>query len=813
MTVKLGPDDLYKTCDPEQFTFATTDDVATLVGIIGQEKALRSLDFGLDIDAKGFNIFALGETGTGKTTTITAMLKEKAEGETVPPDWCYVYNFKDPDLPTSVSLEPGRGRVLRKDMDEMIKALRVDIPKAFESKEYEKQKNQIVEEFQRKQSELFSKLEEEAKQKGFSIKRGVAGIMILPLKDETEALTPEEYGKLDEKTKKEMEKAGRLLQERLNEVFRAMRDTEKFVQEMLAKLERAIAFDALNAPIENLKNKYKGSEKILAYLENVREDILSHLDEFKAQEEQPSPLPFLKMPKQETSFTRFVVNVIVDNADTKGAPVVFESNPTYLNLFGRIENRIMYGMAVTDFSMIKAGSVHRANGGYLIVDAVDLLRNPFSYEALKRAIKNQEIKIEDVLEQYRFFSTTTIKPESIPLAVKVIVKGPPNIYYLLYNLDPEYSELFKVKADFDSRMDRTPENVRKYAQAIAECQKADKLMPFDRSGVARLIEHASRLADHQGKLTTRLSSLTDLMKEANYWAKKDGANFVRADHVTQAINEKVYRANRIEERLREATLEDTLIIDTTGEKVGQVNGLAVLDMGDYSFGKPSRITTRTYVGKAGIVNIERETKMSGKIHEKAIFIIASYLGAKYGSSKPITLSASITFEQLYDMIEGDSATCAEMYTLLSSISGVPLKQSFAVTGSMDQNGDVQPIGGVNQKIEGFFDLCKSRGLDGSHGVIIPQRNVKHLMLKHEVVDALKDGLFAIFSIDRMEEGMEILSGMSAGVPGPDGTYPENTINNLVMKRLTEISLALEAKKEKEEEPSGIEPKSGRDLKE
>jgi lon-related putative ATP-dependent protease len=362
-------------------------------------------------------------------------------------------------------------------------------------------------------------------------------------------------------------------------------------------------------------------------------------------------------------------------------------------------------------------------------------------------------------------------------------------------------------------MDRTPENVRKYAQAIAECQKTDKLMPFDRSGVARLIEHGSRLADHQGKLTTRLSGLTDLMKEASYWAKKDGANFVRADHVTQAISERVYRANRIEERLREATLEDTLIIDTAGEKVGQVNGLAVLDMGDYSFGKPSRITTRTYVGRAGIVNIERETKMSGKIHEKAIFIIASYLGAKYAVQKPISLSASITFEQLYDMIEGDSATCAEMYTLLSSISGVPLKQSFAVTGSMDQNGDVQPIGGVNQKIEGFFDLCKSRGLDGSHGVIIPQRNVKHLMLKHEVIDALKDGLFTIFSIDRMEEGLEILTGMPAGVLGPDGTYPENTINNLIVKRLTEISKALEAKKEKEEEPSGVEPRSNRDSKE
>ncbi|MGD0230971.1 MAG: AAA family ATPase [Syntrophorhabdales bacterium] len=813
MTAKLGPGDLSKSCNPEEFTFATTDDMVTQIGIIGQEKALRSLDFGLDINAKGFNIFALGETGTGKMTTVTTMLQEKAKGEKIPSDWCYVYNFKDPDIPIAVSLEPGRGRVLRKDMEDLIKGARADIPKAFESKEYEKQKSQIVEEFQRKQNELFSKLEEEAKEKGFSIKRGVAGIMIVPLKEQNEPLTPEEFGKLDEKTKREMEKTGRLLQERLNEVFRAMRDTEKFVQEMLNKLERAIAFDALQAPIENLKNKYKGNDKIIAYLDNVREDMLSHLDEFKVQEEQPSPLPFLKMPRQEASFTRFTVNVIVDNADTLGAPVVFESNPTYLNLFGRIENRIAYGMATTDFSMIRAGSVHQANGGYLIIDALDMLRNPFSYEALKRAIKNQEIKVEDVLEQYRLISTATLKPQAIPFDTKVIIKGTPDIYYLLYNLDPEYNALFKVKADFDSRMDRTPENVDKYAHFIADCQKAEKLLPFDRTGVARLVEFGSRLADHQEKLTTRLSSLSDLMREANYWAKKDGANFVRADYVTQAISEKVHRSNRIEERLREATLEDTLIIDTAGEKVGQVNGLAVLDLGDYSFGKPSRITARTYVGRAGIVNIERETKMSGKIHEKAIFIIASYLGSKYAASRPISLSASITFEQLYDMIEGDSATCAEMYALLSSISGLPLKQSFAVTGSMDQNGDVQPIGGVNQKIEGFFDLCKSRGLDGSHGAIIPKRNVKNLMLKQEVTNAVKDGLFTIYSIDKMEEGLEILTGAPAGTIGADNTYPENTVNDLVMKRLTEITQAMEAKKEREGEGSGIEPRSGRDLKE
>jgi lon-related putative ATP-dependent protease len=566
---------------------------------------------------------------------------------------------------------------------------------------------------------------------------------------------------------------------------------------MLSKLERAIAFDVVNPLIENLKARYKVYQKIGSWLEDVREDILTHLEDFRPSEEQPSPVPFVKMPKQEVSFARFSVNVIVDNSEIKGAPVVFESNPTYLNLFGRIEYKILYGMAMTDFTMIRAGSVHKANGGYLVVDALDLLRNPFSYDALKRAIKHEEIKVEDILEQYRLMSTASLKPEAIPLDIKVILVGNPYLYYLLSTTDPDYNELFKVKADFDNRMERTPENVQKYAAFVASCQKAEKLLPFDRTGVARIIEHGSRLADHQDRLSVRFSAIADLMRESHYWAKKDGVSFVSAAHVDQAIGEKIYRMNRIEERLREATLEDVLIINTQGSRTGQINGLAVLDQGDYSFGRPSRISALTYVGKAGIVNIERETKMSGRIHEKAIFIIASYLGAKYGSRKPISLSASITFEQLYDMVEGDSATCAEMYVLLSSIAGVPLKQEYAVTGSMDQNGDVQPIGGVNQKVEGFFDLCKARGLDGSHGVIIPTRNVKNLMLKPEIVTAVAEGKFILYAIEKMEDGLEILTGMPAGSMAEDGSYPENTINYLVIKRLTEIAEALEKKKEEE----------------
>jgi len=559
-----------------------------------------------------------------------------------------------------------------------------------------------------------------------------------------------------------------------------------------------IALDLIGPLVEVMKVKYKNFEKVSQYLDDAKEEILSHLDEFRTQEEQPSPIPFLKMPKGEASFVKYTVNVIVNNSNCKGAPVIFESNPTYLNLFGRIEYKVSYGMATTDFTMIKAGALHKANGGYLVIDTLDLFKNPLSYDALKRALKNKEIKIEDILEQYRMISTAGLKPEGIPLNTKVVLVGNPYIYYMLYSLDEESRELFKVKADFDSRMDRTPESMLQYAGFIANCQREEKLLPFDKSGVAAIIESSSRFADHQDKLSVKFSTIMDLMRESHYWAKKAESTVVKGEYVKKALDEKILRVNRVEERTREMTLEDTIIVNTAGTKVGQINGLAVLDFGDYSFGKPSRITAKTFAGKAGIVNIERETKMSGKIHEKAILIISSYLGSKYAVKNPISLSASITFEQLYEMVEGDSATCAELYALLSSISGVPLKQSFAVTGSMDQNGDVQPIGGVNQKIEGFFELCRMRGLDGSHGVIIPGRNVKHLLLKQEVVDAVQDGKFSIYTIDRMEEGLEILTGIPVGELQEDGTYPEGTINYLVMKRLTEIGEALEKKKETEE---------------
>ena len=799
MITKLKPQDLYKRCDPKTFPFDTTNQIEEFsAATIGQEKALRSLDFGLGMDSNGFNIFAIGENGTGKMSTIMSMLNEKASGERAPADWCYVNNFKDPDVSNVIAFGPGEGVIFQKEMDELVKTLRLEIPKAFESKEYETQKNRIIEEFQQKQSEYLSRLDEEAKGRGFTVKRSPTGVLIVPIKENGEPLTKEEFDLLDEKARKKIEETGRSFQEKLNDVVRILRDAEKIVADMITKLDRMVALDLIDPLIEGLQKKYKANEKAVSYLEAVREEIVTHLDEFKSTEEPPSPLPFLKMPKAEASFSKYSVNVIVNNGGREGAPVVYESNPTYLNLFGRMEYKVSYGMANTDFTMIKAGSLHKANGGYLVVDAMELLKNAFSYDALKRAMKNKEIRIEDVLEQYRLISTAGLKPQPIPLNVKVILIGNPYLYYLLYGYDEESRRLFKVKADFDSRMDRTPENVEKYAAYIARCQRDEKLLPFDRSGMARIVEFGSRFADDQEKLSTKLSEIADLVRESHYWAKKENSKIVKAEHVTKAVQEKIFRVNRTEERLRELMLEDTFIVNTAGEKVGQVNGLAVLDMGDYSFGKPSRITAKTFTGRSGVVNLERETKMSGKIHEKAILIITSYLGAKYAQKKPISLSASITFEQLYEMVEGDSATCAELYALLSSISGVPLKQSFAVTGSMDQNGEVQPIGGVNQKIEGFFQLCKMRGLDGSHGVIIPKRNKKNLVLDDEVVAAVKKGLFNIYTINYMEEGLEILAGIKAGKIGKNGKYPAGTINFHVENRLTEISEAMEKKKEKEE---------------
>jgi lon-related putative ATP-dependent protease len=797
MLQQVKKEELYSCCERDELPFKTTDDIASLTETIGQKRALSALKFGLDINSHGFNIYILGESGTGKLTTIKTILEDKSKEESVPNDWCYVYNFKNTDIPRALSLAPGTGLAFQKDMEELISVLRQEIPKIFETKEYEKQRTKILEEFQEKQKGQFTSLEKDAKEKDFTLRKTVSGLVLVPVKSTGETLSEEEYENLEPKVKEKVAAIGKELQDKLDDVIRIVRDEEKKIKEMMKDLERQATLSSIGHRIEELKNKYIKNTDVPGYLEQVKEDMLEHLDDFKPQEEQAPALPFVKPTKSEPSFIRYAVNVFVNNRDLKGAPVVIESNPTYYNLFGRVEHKLQYGVAMTDFTMIKAGSLQEANGGYIVVDALELLKNIFSYDALKRTIKNREVKIEDVWEQYRLMSTATIKPEAIPFNVKIVLVGNPRLYYLLYNLDEEYRELFKVKADYENRMDRNVENMLKYASFIKTKCEERSLQPFERDAVAKVIEHGSRLAEHQGKLSAKFSEIADLLREADHWSRFNNHSVVKAEDVNKALEEKTYRSNKVEKKILEATEEGTILIDTEGAVTGQINGLSVLDLGDYRFGMPSRITAKTYAGRAGIVNIERETKMSGKIHEKAILILTAYLGGKYAINQSLSLTASLTFEQLYGGVEGDSATCAEVYALLSSIAEVPIKQSFAITGSMNQHGEVQPIGGVNEKIEGFYEVCKLSGLDGQHGVIIPRRNLLNLMLKNEVIEAVVNGKFNIYSIDNIEDGIEILTGMKPGEMKRDGTYPKGTFNSLVAQKLKELSEALKGEKNQE----------------
>jgi len=784
--LKVPAEKLRWECDPAQFDFTTTDELPELDGAIGQERALRSIEFGLGMTDNGFNLYLAGETGTGRASTIRKLLEKRAKTGPPPLDWCYVYNFKAPDNPVCLSIPSGQGSELAKDMGELLDTVRADIPKALDSKEYETNKATIVEEYQEKNGELFGKLEQEATEKSFALQRTVSGLVMVPQKEgrnytqeEYEALSPEEREKLDE--------AGKELSEKLNDVLRQVRENEKATKDALAQLDRDLGLSAVGHHIEPLKEKYAGFEKVLNYLAAVMEDILLNLEDFKEQTPQQSPIPGLKLPRQEPSFERYQVNVLVDNKETVGAPVVFEPNPTYNNLFGRIEHVMqMGGVATTNFTLIKPGALHRANGGYLIVDAREVLINPFAWDALKRCIRSGEIKVEDVLEQYRFMSIASLKPESVPLQAKIIMIGSPWIYYLLFYLEPDYRKFFKVKADFDSRITRTPEIIRDYAMFVATHCKGEKLIPFDRSGVAGLVEYSARIVEDQARLSSQFIEIADLVREASFWAGKEQSPLVTREFVKRAIEEKVYRSNRIEERMQEMFDDGTILVDTAGSEVGQINGLSVITLGDYTFGRPSRVTARVYLGRGGMVNIEREVKLSGPIHDKGVLILTGYLGGKFAHDKPLSFSASICFEQSYEGVEGDSASSTELYSILSALSGLPLRQDVAVTGSVNQLGKVQPIGGVNYKIEGFYAVCKAQGLTGTQGVIIPKTNERHLMLEDEVVEAVREGTFRIWSVENVDQGIEILTGVPAGERLPDGNYPEGSVNFLVDRKLLEM---------------------------
>lgn len=782
-------------CDPDTLDFETTEELPDFNDAIGQKRALRSIEFGLGVDGAGFNLYISGETGTGRTSTIASILSKRAKTEPQPHDWVYVNNFKDSDSAISLDLPAGKGSELALDMKELIEAFRKDIPKALESSEYENRRAELLENYQSASNELFQNLEKAAEKFGFSLQRTVSGLVIVPQKAGNN-YTQEEYDALNEKKRHKLEKQGKQLTEKLNEVLRQVREQEKVTKDALAQADRDLGMSCLGHRLDPLREKYGELEKVLKYLDSVQEDILNTLDDFKPQSTQPQ-IPGIKMPRQEPTFDRYQVNVLVDNKNTEGAPVIFESNPTYNNLFGRIEHVMQYGgVAVTDFTMIRAGALHRANGGYLVIDAREVLINPFVWDSLKRCIRNNEIRIEDVLEQYRFMTMVSLKPETVQMRAKIVLIGTPWIYYLLFHLDPDYRKFFKVKAEFDSRVARTPEIMHDYALFVASHCRSEGLLPFHKSGVAALLEYTARMADDQSKLSSQFMEIGDFIREISFWATKAGKTIVNGDDVRAADVENLYRVNRIEERMQELYDDGILMVDTSGEVVGQINGLSVIGLGDHTFGRPTRITATAYTGQAGMVNIEREVKLSGPIHDKGVLILTGYLGGTFATERPLSLSASICFEQSYDGIEGDSASSTELYALLSVLSGVPIKQGIAVTGSVNQHGVVQAIGGVNHKIEGFFEVCKAQGLTGQQGVMIPKSNERHLMLHEDVIQAVNAGQFRIWSVETIEQGIEVLTGMKAGQRGKNKKFHKGTVFQLVDERLQAMADRLNEQKQK-----------------
>ena len=803
---ELSPDELWNPCDAALFDFKDTAALPGEVTIIGQERAVQAIDFGMSITSVGYNVYALGFSGTGRTTTIHTFLDRIAAGQPVPNDWIYVYNFSDPNRPNAVSMPPGTAVEFRSDMEELVTDLLREIPRAFESEDYAKQKEAIVRDMQEKRNTAFAHLEHKVNERGFTLLKTAMGLGIAPVLN-GQVLTPEAYQQLDEGTREDFESRQQLLQGEMSETMREIRDLEKRTKRRLDDFDREIADFAVSHLIEDLRKKYGDMEEIPEYLSAAHSDIVDHVDGFKAEEEEPAKglAAAVRSGEQEALLRRYSVNVIVDHSKLEGAPIIFETNPTYSNLLGRIEHRSEFGALVTDFTMIKPGSLHRANGGYLVVEVAGLASNPLSWDALKRSIKNRCVRTEVAGAQLQMISTVTLEPEPIPLEVKVLLIGDPLTYYLLYENDEDFRRLFKVQADFGATFDRTPEACGQYAQFIAARCAGEELLPFSPEAVASVIEYGSRLAEHKEKLSTRFGMITDLLREANYWAQRAGRARTTPEDVSKAIGQQIYRANRSEEQIQELLDEGTLRVDVIGEAVGQINGLSVLSVGNYSFGRPSRITVRTFTGRTGVVSLDREAKLSGRIYNKGVLTLTGYLGGKYALEAALSLTASISFEQLYTEVEGDSASSAELYALLSSLSGLPLQQGIAVTGAVDQQGHIQPIGGANEKIEGFFETCKRKGLTGAQGVILPQKNVVNLMLREEVRQAIAEGQFHIYPVDTIDQGIEILTGVAAGEQRDDGTYDPDSVHGRVTARLKELAENLRddgAKDgERESEPS------------
>lgn len=787
---ELRYDQLNNFCSAESFDFSTTDEIEALTTIIGQERAVKAFNFGLRVKNKGYNIYMAGPSGVGKTTYARLSTQKQASGEPVPYDWCYVYNFNDPRSPIALRFEPGMGRQFKDDMSELVEVFNVEIQKAFNSGDYETQKNEILKTYDDKRDILMKKLSEIAAEHGFTIKSTNSGMFFMPIVD-GKAISEENYDSLSEDVKENINKESDLVQEQAAVIMRQIKDDEKELKKAVDDLDYKVGMFAIGHHVNSIQEKYKNYERVIKYIEAVQEDVLENISQFipsetEEDENMAALMPLLGKKTSEDITLKYKVNLLVDNSEGTGAPVIVDFNPTYFNLIGEIEYDSEFGNLTTDFMKIKAGLFHKANGGYLIVQAQDVLSNPFSWDAIRRVVKTKEIAIEAVREQTGAIAAPSLKPEPIPVDVKVIMIGSSYYYELLREYDEDFDKYFKILADFDYEMPRNSETINSFARFVKSYADKEKLMPFTADAVAALTEYSSRLVESQNKLSTRFNRISEILCEADAWAKMDDKDKTDRTYILKAIEEKEQRQKMYEEKLGEMLEENIIMVDTDGRKIGQINGLAVLDMGSYSFGNPSRITASTYVGKSGIINIEKEAQMSGPTHNKGVQIISGYLGSMYAQDFPLSLSCRICFEQNYNGIDGDSASSTELYCILSSLAEIPIKQNIAVTGSVNQKGEIQAIGGVTHKIEGFFDLCKKRGLTGEQGVMIPVSNVKDLVLNSEVCEAVKEGKFHIYPISTIDEGIEIMTDIPAGKKNAAGKYPPQSVHGKVMKKLREF---------------------------
>lgn len=764
---EVEPKMLRNVCDPDSLGFETTEEIEPIDEIIGQERAIKSMEFGLRLRSKSYNIFVAGITGTGKTSYVTSVIEKLAATEKAADDWCYVYNFKDVDCPVCINLPAGMGEILVSDMEQLVETFRRDIPAIFQAEEFRKESNLLVNEFHGKAKKHLLEFEKKAKDKGMLLRKSEQDLEIIPLLGDKplDEIPAEE---ISEEVAGQMEEKAQDFQQEMDNVMRKVKALDRELDEALEKMEQDMVKEAIKPELEMLQQKYRQFEKLLAYFSQVEGDILENLEFFKKTskkkgDDQGQGKGAIATESRivQNFFNRYSVNLFVNNKGSQGAPVKIETNPNYYHLFGKIEGRPQLNTIVSDFSTIKSGAIHSANGGYLIIQAAEILKDPIAWDGLKRSIQNREAVIENIGEQFKAVPSTTVKPEPIPLEVKVILIGSPHVHQLLYSHDEDFHKLFKIKVQFDTIMNREKENIKMYAQFISSVCDREGFMPFHKTAIAKIIETGSYLADEQQKLSTRFNRVVEIIYEAAAWAEIEGAELVKAEHVDKALEEKINRANLMEEKIHHKMLEDVILIESAGGAIGQVNGLTVLQMGDYQFGQPARITARTFLGENGIINIEREVEMSGAIHNKGVLILEGYLGGQYAKEKPLSLTASICFEQNYGGIDGDSASCAELVALLSSIVNLPVKQSLAITGSMNQLGAVQPIGGVNQKIEGFYRLCKARGLTGEQGVIIPVQNQKNLMLPEDIVEAIMEKKFTVYAISTIDQAIELMLGLEA----------------------------------------------------